>query len=292
MYRVGITACATVIPMLLILITVVVVRAAWPALRDSGVDLLIGTTWDVVHGQYGALPAIAGTVLSSLLAIVIATPLALGAAIFTAEVAPAALRAPVAFIIDLLASIPSVVFGLWGVVVLLPLLRSFVFAPLNTMGVLQGPAFGPSLLAAALILAMMIVPFIASVAREVLTTVPRAQRDAALALGATPWEVIRDGVLPSARSGLVGAIVLGFGRALGESIAVALVIGNTHAIPTSLQDPGYTLAALLINEFGEASSDAHLAALMAIAGLLLLVSLIVNVLARGLVARARSTSMA
>ena len=291
-YDVVITTCAALIPALLVLLSLVVLRAAWPALTAHGLDLIAGRTWDVAHEQYGALPALAGTLLSSALALAIATPLAIGAAIFTAEIAPPVLRVVVGFLIDLLAAIPSVVYGLWGLVVLVPLLRTSVMPLLgNVLGftpLFRGRAYGPSVLAAALILAIMIIPYIASVAREVMAAAPRAQRDAALALGATRWEAIRDGVLPTARSGLVGGVILGLGRALGETMAVTMVIGNRHEIPTSLLDPAYTLAALLANEFGEASSDTHLAALMAVAGMLLLVTLVVNMLAGWLVSRTRS----
>jgi len=290
-YRIAITSCALFVPLLLLLIAIFVINAGWPTIVHSASDLVFGRTWDVAHGRYGALPAIAGTLLSSLLALIVAAPFALGVAVFTSELAPAWLRSPVAFLVDLLAAIPSVVYGLWGLVVLVPLLRSTVmpwFA--NHMGALlifRGPAYGPSLLAASLVLAIMILPYIASVSREVLAAVPRAQREAALALGATQFEVIRDAVIPYARSGLIGGVMLGLGRALGETLAVTMVIGNRHEIPTSLVDPAYTMASLLANEFGEASSDAHLSALMAVAGLLLLITLIVNILARWLVWRVR-----
>jgi phosphate transport system permease protein len=193
--------------------------------------------------------------------------------------------------VDLLAAIPSVVYGLWGLFVLVPFLRAQLMPFLgDTLGLgalplFRGPAYGPSLLAAGLVLAIMILPYIAAVGREVLAAVPRSQREAALALGATRWEMIRDAVLPNARSGLVGGIMLGLGRALGETMAVTMVIGNRHDLPTSLFDPAYTMAALLANEFAEASSEAHLSALMAVALLLLGVTVAVNVLARLLVAR-------
>ncbi len=293
-YRAAITACATLIPVLLAVLTVVIATAAWPAVRDNGSELIFGREWDVAHGRYGALPALVGTLLSSILALTIATPLALGVAVFTSEVAPARLRAPVAFLVDLLAAIPSVVYGLWGIFVLVPLLRTTVMPALQrTLGaipIFSGPAYGPSLLAAGLVLAIMILPYIASVSREVLAAVPRAQREAALALGATRFEVIRDAVIPYARSGLVGGIMLGLGRALGETMAVTMVIGNRHDIPTSLFDPAYTMASLLANEFGEASTDGHLSALMAVAGLLLLITLAVNVVARWLVWRVRQVT--
>lgn len=288
-YALVITSCALVVPTLLVLLAIVIARAAWPAASQHAVELVTGTEWDVSRGRYGALPAIIGTVLSSLLALALATPLAIGAAIFVTELAPRRLRAPVSFLIDLLAAVPSVVFGLWGLLVLVPFLRTGLFPLLiNAFGAvpfLRGPAYGPSLLSAALVLAIMILPYIASVAREVIIAVPQSQREAALALGATRWEMIRDAVLPYARSGLVGGVMLGLGRALGETMAVTMVIGNRHAIPTSLLDPAYTMSALLANEFAEASSDTHLSSLMAVAGLLLLVTLIVNVLARWLVWR-------
>ncbi|HYW31893.1 MAG TPA: phosphate ABC transporter permease subunit PstC [Gemmatimonas sp.] len=288
-YRWVIAACATAIPVLLLLLAVIILRAAWPALRHSGAGFVFGGRWDVSRAQFGALPVVVGTLLSSLLALLIAGPLAIGTAIFTTEFAPRWLRAPVAFAIDLLAAIPSVVYGLWGLVVLVPLLRQSVMPILQSrfgsLPIFGGPAYGPSLLAAVLVLSIMIIPYIAAVSREVLAAVPRAQREAALALGATPWEAIRDAVLPFARSGLFGGMILGLGRALGETMAVTMVIGNRHAIPDSLLDPTYTMASLLANEFGEASSRLHLSALMAVAGLLLLITLVVNVVARVLVWR-------
>jgi len=290
-YHAIISLCALVVPSLLLLLAIIIARAAWPAVVISGDELIAGRVWDVSRARYGALPAIVGTVVSSLLAVCIATPLALGAAVFVSELAPVRLRAPVAFLIDLLAAIPSVVYGLWGLFVLVPFLRATVMPVMTSLQDIvpffRGPAYGPSLLAASLVLAIMIVPFIASVAREVLTAVPRSQREAALALGATRWEMIRDAVLPFARSGIIGGVILGLGRALGETMAVTMVIGNRHEIPTSLLDPAYTMAALLANEFAEASDEAHLSSLMAVAGLLLLVTLIVNVLARWLVWRVR-----
>ncbi|QJR34480.1 phosphate ABC transporter permease subunit PstC [Gemmatimonas groenlandica] len=289
LYRTITTVCAAAIPFVLVLLTAVVVRAAWPALALHAGDLAFGSTWDVPRERFGAVPAIVGTLLSSLIALAIATPLALGVAIFTVDIGPRRLHEPVAFLVNLLAAIPSVVYGLWGVFVLIPLLRNTIMPALLPLGAVmplfRGPAYGPSLLAASLVLAIMILPYIASVSREVLRAVPPTQREAALALGATRWEVVRDAVLPAARSGLIGGIMLGLGRALGETLAVAMVIGNRHAIPDSLFDPAYTMASLLANEFAEASSDAHLSALMAVAALLLLITLLVNVLARWLVQR-------
>lgn len=291
LFEAATASAAVVVPLLLLTIAVIVGQAAWPALREHGVALFTGSDWDVARGQYGALPAIVGTLASSLMALAIATPLALGVAIFVNEVAPRRIAQPIGAVIDLLAAIPSVVYGLWGIFVLLPWLRETAMPllrdtlGLGTIFLFSGPAYGPSLLAAALILAIMILPYIAAVAREVLGAVPRAQREAALALGATRWEMIRDAVVPAARSGLIGGVMLGLGRALGETMAVTMVIGNRHAIPDSLFAPAYTMAALLANEFNEATDASHLSALMAVAGALLLVAICVNALARLLVGR-------
>lgn len=282
-----------VVPLLIVALVVVIGRAAWPAISTHGLELVVGTEWNVARKTFGAVPAIVGTIVSSLLALLIATPLAIGAAIYVSELAPRAMRGPLAFFIDLLSAIPSVVYGLWGVFVLVPFLRTTLMPVLSrTTGAsfLRGPAYGPSLLAASLILAIMIVPYITAVAREVLAAVPRSQREAALALGATRWEMIRDAVVPYARSGIVGGVMLGLGRALGETLAVAMVIGSRNEVPHSLFDPAYTLASLLVNEFADASDDEHLAALMAVAGLLLLITLVVNVIARWLVGRVRQVS--
>ena len=294
MYRAITRVCALVIPTLLILLGVVVAWASLPAIRAAGSQLVLGSTWDVTHNKFGALPAIVGTLLSSALALLLATPLAIAAAILTAELAPRWMRTPLSFLIDLLAAIPSVVYGLWGLFVVVPLLRSHLMPffsdtlHLGGLPLFSGPAYGPSLLAAGVVLAVMILPYIAAVLREVLLAVPQSQREAALALGATRWEMIRDAVLPFARSGLIGGVMLGLGRALGETMAVTMVIGNSNAIPSSLFDPAYTVASLLANEFAEASSALHLSALMAVAGVLLLTTLLVNGFARLLVWRVRT----
>jgi phosphate transport system permease protein len=290
-YRWTITAFALCIPVLLVFIALEVVTAAWPAIETFGLGFLTSSDWDPPHDVFGAAPAIYGTIVSSIVALIIATPLALGVAIFLSEFAPPWLRQPVAFLVDLLAAIPSVVYGLWGIFVLLPLLREYVMpflAGLPGIGRLplfQGPAYGPSMLAAALILAIMILPYISAVSREVLMAVPRSQREAALALGATKWEMIADAVVPYARSGIVGGIILGLGRALGETMAVTMLIGNVHDISASLFAPGYTMASLIANEFAEATGDLHLSALMAVGAVLFAVTLIVNAIARWLVWR-------
>jgi phosphate transport system permease protein len=269
----------------------VLARAAAPAFARFGGAFLTRDAWDPVRGAYSAAPALWGTLVTSMLALAIATPLALGVAVFGAELAPRWLRAPVAFLVDLLAAVPSVVYGLWGVAVLVPVLRADVMPflrdglGLGATPFFRGPAYGPSLLAATLVLAVMVLPYIASVAREVLLAVPAAQREAALALGATRWEAITGAVVPYARTGIFGGVILGLGRALGETMAVTMVIGNRHELSASLFAPGYTMASLIANEFSEATTDVHLAALMAVGFVLLLITLIVNALARWLVRR-------
>jgi phosphate transport system permease protein len=286
-----ITAFAVCVPLLLVLLFWEVLRAGWPAYKVFGFGFLTSSEWDPVHSHFGAAPAIFGTLLSSALALVIATPLAIGVAIFLSEYAPAWLRQPVAFLVDLLAAIPSVVYGLWGLFVLVPVLRSTIIPflrdtlHLGATPFFTGPAYGPSMLAAGVILAIMVLPYISSVSREVLLAVPRSQREAALALGATRWEMVQKSVLPFARSGIIGGIILGLGRALGETMAVTMLIGNRHEISVSLLAPGYTMASLIANEFSEASGDLHLAALMAVGFALLVITLIVNALARWLVWR-------
>ncbi|MEO8575426.1 MAG: phosphate ABC transporter permease subunit PstC [Gemmatimonadales bacterium] len=290
-FQIVITAFAVSIPLLLIVIAISIGVAAWPALSKSGLSFLTSSKWDVVAGEFGAAPAIYGTLVSSALALAIATPLALGVSIFLSEIAPKWLRQPVGFLVDLLAAIPSVVYGLWGIFVLIPLLRDPV-APflrdtlhLGSTPLFSGPNYGYSMFAAGIILAIMILPCISAVTREVLLAVPRSQREAALALGATRWEMIRDAVVPYARSGIIGGIILGLGRALGETMAVTMLIGNRPQISASLFAPGYTMASLIANEFTEATSDAHLSALMAVGAVLFVVTLIVNALARWLVWR-------
>ena len=290
-YRGLITAFAACVPLLLLLIAYEVGSAGWPALSRFGFGFLTSSTWDPVAGEYGAIPAIAGTIITSLIALLIATPLALGAAIFIAEFAPAWLRTPVSFLMDLLAAIPSVVYGLWGIFVLVPVLREHVMPFLATtlglgrFALFSGPAYGNSVLAAGLVLAVMVIPYITAVAREVLLAVPRSQREAAMALGATRWEMIVGAVLPYAKVGILGGIILGLGRALGETMAVTMVIGNRHQVPSSLFEPGYTMASLIANEFTEATQDLHLAALMAVGFVLFLITLVVNAIARWLVWR-------
>jgi phosphate transport system permease protein len=240
--------------------------------------------WDPVSDKYGALPFMYGTIVSSLLSLVIAVPLSLGVAVFITEMCPVGLRGVLSFTTELLAAIPSVVYGLWAIFVLVPILREYVqpflASTLGWTGLFSGPPYGIGMLAAGVILAIMIIPIISSITREVLTVVPQHQREAVLALGATRWEMIRMGVLRNARAGIVGAIILGLGRALGETMAVTMVIGNRPEIAKSLFAPGYTMASVLANEFTEASGDLYLSALIEIGLALFFVTIVVNALAR------------
>jgi len=288
-YEIITAVCALIVPALVVAIAVAIFAAAWPAFAKLGLSIVTSSNWDVAGGHFGAAPALFGTLVSSAVALIIATPLAIGVAIFLSEFSPSWLRQPVGFLVDLLAAIPSVVYGLWGIFVLIPLLREQVMPflrdtlHLGSTPFFSGPAYGPSMLAAGLILAIMALPYISAVAREVLLAVPRSQREAALALGATRWEMIRDAVIPYARSGIIGGIMLGLGRALGETMAVTMVIGNRPEISASLFAPGYTMASLIANEFSEATNDLHLSALMAVGASLFVITLIVNAVARWLV---------
>ena len=288
-YSIVTAACALIIPAMVVAIAFAIFAAAWPAFAKLGPSILTSSDWDVANGHFGAAPALFGTLVSSAVALVIATPLAVGVAIFLSEFSPTWLRTPVAFLVDLLAAIPSVVYGLWGIFVLIPIMRDHVMPflrdtlHLGATPLFTGPAYGPSMLTAGVILAIMCLPSISAVSREVLLAVPRSQREAALALGATRWEMIRDAVIPCARSGIVGGIILGLGRALGETMAVTMVIGNRPEISASLFAPGYTMASLIANEFSEATNDLHLSALMAVGAILFVITLIVNAIARWLV---------
>ena len=241
--------------------------------------------WDPVAGEFGALPFIWGTLYSSLLALLIATPIALGIAVFISELCPAVLRQPLVFLTELLAAIPSIVYGLWGIFVLVPAVRAIETSTPDTLRQLplfSGPPLGVGMLAAAVILAIMVIPFTSSVSREVLKSVPGAQREAAYALGATRFEAIR-AALFYARTGIIGAIMLGFGRALGETMAVTMVIGNNPRISASLFAPQYTMSAVIANEFTEAANPLYLAALVEIGLVLFIITLIVNSLSRLLI---------
>lgn len=253
-----------------------------------GLSFITSTRWDpAIDKAFGALPFILGTFTTSTLALLVAVPLGVGAAIFLAEQAPAWLRQPLGFLVELLAAVPSVVYGLWGLFAFIPVfLRPLANSLNNRLGFLalfEGPVFGPSRLAAGLLLAIMILPIIAAVSRDVFRAIPAAQREAALALGATRWEMISQVLIPYGRSGLLGAVILGLGRALGETIAVTMVIGNNLDLSASLLHPGYTMASIIANEFTEATYDLYLNALIEIGLILFLITLVVNLLARFLV---------
>jgi phosphate transport system permease protein len=259
-------------------------RGSRQAIAQFGLNFLGSSAWDPVTDKYGAWPFIYGTLVSSLIALVIAVPLGVAAALYLTEMAPLQLRQPIVTIIEMLAAVPSVIFGLWGIFVLIPWLRDHLFVWLkHTLGFLplfQGPIYGVSMLAGGIIIAIMILPIITSVSREILRSVPDLQREAAYALGATHWEVIRIAVLSYARRGLFGAAVLGLGRALGETMAVTMVIGNRPVISASLFAPSYTLASVIANEFTEATTDMYLNALFELGLVLLVVTILVNIVAQ------------
>lgn len=256
-------------------------------IEKFGFAFFFRSGWDPVNGNFGALPFIFGTVVSSLVALVIAVPLALGVATFLTEMSPRFLRAPLAFLTELLAAIPSVVYGLWAIFVLVPIMRDHVnpllIKTLGWTGLFSPPNYGIGMLTAGVILAIMILPTISSLTREVMSAVPHSQREAVLALGATRWEMIRTGVLRNARIGIVGSIILGLGRALGETMAVTMVIGNDPTIHASLFAPGYTIAAVIANEFTEATGDTYLSALVELGLVLFALTIVINGLAQLLI---------
>jgi phosphate transport system permease protein len=252
-----------------------------------GWKFFFASDWDPVNEVYGAWPFVYGTLVSSLLALIIAVPLGVGVAVFITEMSPRWLRSPLAFTTELLAAIPSVIYGLWAIFVLVPLLREdvepWLGKYLGWTGFFTGAPYGIGMLAAGIILAIMVVPIISSITREVMTAVPQQQREAVLALGATRWEMISMGVLRNARAGILGGVILGLGRALGETMAVTMVIGNRPEISKSLFAPGYTMASVIANEFSEATSDKYLSALIEVGMALFIVTIIVNILAQILV---------
>jgi phosphate transport system permease protein len=281
------TACALAVLAVLILIVYELLSRSGLSWHAFGFKFFVSSEWDPVSEKFGALPFVYGTLVSSLVALVIAVPLSVGVAVFTTEMCPKVLRAPLSFFVELLAAIPSVIYGLWAMFVLVPLLSTrvepFFGKTLGWTGIFSGAPYGIGMLAAGIILAIMIIPIISSITREVLMVVPQHQREGVLALGATRWEMIRVGVLRNARAGILGGIILGLGRALGETMAVTMVIGNRPEIAKSLFAPGYTMASVLANEFSEATGDTYLSALVEIGLALFLVTIVVNALARLLV---------
>ncbi len=269
---------------------------AWPAIERFGLSFISSISWDPVNEIFGALPAIYGTLLSSLIGLLIAIPISLGCAIFLSELAPAWLSRPCSFLIEMLAAIPSVIIGLWGMFVLVPFIRSpvekWLGSALGFLPLFQGPPFGVGFLSAGIILAIMVIPIITAVSRDVMRAVPMTQREAMLALGSTKWEAIDRAVLPYCRSGLVGAMILGLGRALGETMAVTMVIGNSYTLTASLFSPGVTIASKVASEFSEASGDIYIGSLVELALVLFGITLLVNIIARLMVWRTTSVNTA
>jgi phosphate transport system permease protein len=259
------------------------IRGSELSIHKFGWNFLTGTTWDPVKDEYGAWPFIFGTLVSSILALMIAFPLSIGVAIFLSELAPRWIERPVSFLVELLAAIPSIVYGLWGIFVLVPWLRITVEPALHkSLGFLplfRGVPYGFGMLAAGIILAIMVLPIISSISRDVLRAIPNSQREAALALGATRWETTKI-ILSNGKSGLLGATLLGLGRAVGETMAVTMVIGNRPEVSLSLLDPGYSMASVIANEFAEATSPLYTSSLIEIALILFIVTVLLNVLAR------------
>jgi phosphate transport system permease protein len=276
--------CGLSIFAIVLLIVFVLVSNSRLSMQAFGWKFFATQTWDPVSGEFGALPFIYGTVVSSLLAVLMAVPLALAVSIFLLDICPKFLRGPISFLTELLAAIPSVVYGLWGVFVLVPIIRDQVGPVLakylGWTGLFVAPNFGVGMFAAGVILAIMIFPVISSISRDVMRAVPVNQREAVLALGATRWEMLRIGVLRNARMGIVGSVILGLGRALGETMAVTMVIGNHPDILKNLLAPGYTLASVIANEFTEATGNLYLSALIEIGLALFLVTVVVNAIAR------------
>ena len=284
-FRIGIGVFAAALLLIVVAIGVTLANDSSLSLQRFGFSFWRTSNWDPVAGEFGALPFIWGTLYSSVLALAIATPVALGIAVFISDLCPQMLRAPLIFLTELLAAIPSIVYGLWGIFVLVPAVRAIEASMPDGMRALplfSGPPFGVGMLAAALILAVMVVPFTSAVAREVLKTVPMTQREAAYALGATRFEATRAAMF-YARTGIIGAVMLGFGRALGETMAVTMVIGNNPQVSLSLFAPQYTMAAVIANEFTEAANALYLSALIEIGLVLFVITLLVNVLSRGLI---------
>ncbi len=285
----GITASFAALMLLIAGVVVVeLIIYSLPAFKSFGLKFLVSSDWDPVQGLFGALPFIWGTFYTSLLALILALPISLGIAIFLSELAPPWLRTPVGFLIELLAAIPSLIYGMWGLFVLAPALQHYIEPPLSKFAFLPfftGYPLGLGVMAASIILAVMIIPTISSISRDVMYTVPQAQREGGLALGMTRWEVVSKVVLPYSRSGILGAVILGLGRALGETMAVTMVIGNTPLISLSVFQPGYTIASAIANEFAEAIQKLHVSSLVGLGLVLFVISIAVNAAAKFLMWR-------
>ncbi len=297
LFRTVVTAFAALPPLIIAGLAVLLTLDSWPALSRSGISFVTTTTWDPVHLEFGAAHYVFGTLMTSAVALVLGAPVAIGAALFLAEYAPKWLREPVAYLVEILAVIPSIIYGLWGFFVLAPIMRTYVepflkdyLGPIPVVGALfSGPAIGRDMLTAGVILAIMILPTITAISREIIAAVPDQQREGMIGLGATKWETIAGAVLPYARGGIIGGVMLGLGRAFGETMAVTMVIGNaSRAISPSLFNPGYTMASAIANQFNEADSEAYFSAVVAVGLVLLVVSGVVNGSARLLVWRVAS----
>jgi phosphate transport system permease protein len=280
--------CGILVLLVLAWMVISTTRTAMPIFSSQGISFVTSTNWDPNTGSYGALAFIWGTIVTSAIALAIGLPLSLGVALFASDYAPKRLKAPFIYAVDLLAAVPSVIYGLWGVFVMLPLflqpVSNFLAKHLGFIPIFKGPASGLSYFGAGLILAIMITPIITALTREVIATVPTADRHAAYALGATRWEMIRAAVLPRSRAGIVGAAMLGLGRALGETIAVALLVGSVAKVDASIVHPGYSMAAIIANTFSEATGE-NIQALVGIGVVLFVMTIIINMAARAIVAR-------
>ena len=294
-FAAGVAALAMLVPLTLAAITLLVLYDSWPSLNRYGLSYFTTTVWDPVNLVFGAAAYVYGTLVTTAIAVILAAPLAIGAAVYLTEFAPRAIRAPLAFVIEMLAYIPSIIYGLWGFFVLVPFMRTTVEPALQaTVGQLpvigrlfSGPPIGLDLLTAGVILAIMITPILLAISREVLLAVPPTQREAMIGLGATRWEAVSRAVLPYARPGIIGGVILGVARAFGETMAVTMVVGNSsREISGSLFAQGYTMASAIANQFVEADSELYFSAIVEIALVLLVVALITNTLARVLIRRA------
>ena len=272
----------------------VIFRMSWPALSHFGPSFFISADWDNWTQNFGALSLIYGTAVSSFLALLIAVPISVGVALFLSELAPAILSKPLGFVVEMLSAVPSIVYGLWGLFVLAPFLRDhiqpFLSKYFSFLPFFQGPYYGVSMMCGGLILAIMIIPTISSVCREVFRSIPRENKIAVLGLGATKWEMMKIAVLRGGRTGIVGAVIMGLGRALGETMAVTMVIGNAPSIKAELFAPAQTMASILANQYAEADNELHLSALTAVGFALFCFSLIINILAFFLIYKTKKYS--
>ncbi len=288
-FRLFIYACGALLVLIMIAMVIALADKAHPAISKFGFSFLVRSTWNPVTSTFSAAPLIYGTIVSAIIALVLVVPMSIGCAIFLSELAPGWLRTPVSFMIEMLAAIPSVIYGLWGLFVLVPFVRNPIEKVLGDhvsfIPLFDGPPFGFGLLAAGIMLAIMTLPIITAVSRDILLAVPNSQREAMLGLGATRWEVISRAVIPYARSGLIGAVILGLGRAMGETMAVTMVIGNGFKISASLFQPSHTIASAIASEFNEATTDIYRGALIEAGLVLLVISLLVNIAAQLLVTR-------